>query len=184
MGVSRDGDKVGVLIAALAVLMALGFAGCRWESSLSTFHQDTTNQYYKFQNEVWPFLHCFWCMSEAKHLPYRHGTGKSYSSTEISAGKVNKKTMKKLFFFFFLIEIMWSTVRLNKEKAYIFLKFSDLLDLFAPSWGTTPCLCKTLKRLPDYHYHAQHNREGTPLATLPTTQPRSPAGHQRLTGSE
>lgn len=123
-------------------------------------------------------------MHVRSQAPYRHGTGKSYSSTEISVGKVNEKTMKKLFFFFFLIEIMWSTVRLNKEKAYIFLKFSDLLDLFAPSWGTTPCLCKTLKRLPDYHYHAQHNREGTPLATLPTTQPRSPAGHQRLTGSE
>lgn len=52
MGVTKDGAEAGVLVPALAVLMALGFAGCRLESNLSTFYQDTTNQYYKFQNEV------------------------------------------------------------------------------------------------------------------------------------
>lgn len=95
MGVSRDGAEVGVLLPALAVLMALGFAGCRLERNVSTFYQDTTNQYYKFQNEVWQFLHCFWFMSAAKHLPYRHRTGKSCSSTEFNLGKVNEKTLKK-----------------------------------------------------------------------------------------
>lgn len=50
--------------------------------------------------------------------------------------------MKKLFFFFFSIETQWSIVRFNKEKAYSFLKFPDLLNLFASSCRTTPCLWK------------------------------------------
>lgn len=118
-------------------------------------------------------------MSAAKHLLYRHRTGKSCSSTEFNLGKGNEKT-----FFFFLMKCSEVLLDSIKKRLTFILKFPGLLDLFSHSWRTTPCLCKTSNWLPDYHHHAQHNGEGTPLAMLPTTQPRFPAGHQGLTGSE